>query len=82
MILPLLLTLAAQASEVARDVVVPVPTDENRAAWVAFLTPAADEVAHESIPWLPTFGEGVLAAEERDAPLLFWAMNGHPLGCT
>ena len=25
---------------------------------------------------------GVLAAEDAGMPLLFWAMNGHPLGCT
>jgi hypothetical protein len=34
------------------------------------------------MPWLLTFGEGMLAASEQEKPLLFWAMNGHPLGCT
>jgi len=60
----------------------PLPTAENRAAWQAYIAPTADEVRHESIAWWPSFSDGVLAAEDAGKPLLFWAMNGHPLGCT
>ena len=51
-------------------------------AWSAHLRPSADELAWREIPWLDTFSAGVLAAHEEEKPLLFWAMNGHPLGCT
>ena len=80
MILPLLLAACAATAPVGDTV--PELTDANRAAWAGYLTPAPDELRHESIAWLPTFGEGILAAEESERPLLFWAMNGHPLGCT
>ena len=51
-------------------------------AWSVHLRPCADELAWRAIPWLDTFAAGVLAADEEKKPLLFWAMNGHPLGCT
>jgi len=50
--------------------------------WKTYILPTSDELGHEALPWLPTFGEGMLAASEQQRPLLFWAMNGHPLGCT
>jgi hypothetical protein len=52
------------------------------AAWDAYLTPCADELAWESLPWLSSYSDGVLAAQEQRRPLLLWVMNGHPLGCT
>ena len=61
------------------------PVDEAvtlDAEWKAYILPRPAEVGHEVLPWLPTFGEGFLAASEAQKPLLFWAMNGHPLGCT
>ena len=57
-------------------------TDQNFAAWRSYLTPTAKELAWEQIPWLPSFAEGVVAADRRRKPLLLWLMNGHPLGCT
>lgn len=51
-------------------------------AWADAIAPGAAELTFEAIPWLPTFADGVLAAAAQDRPLLFWAMNGHPLGCT
>ena len=57
-------------------------TDENRAAWVAHIQPAPEELAAESIDWIPSFARGVHEASRAGRPLLFWAMNGHPLGCT
>jgi len=77
----LLLVLASLAT-VAGEYKAPLPTTENRSAWQSYLLPTEAEVSHESIPWLPSFGEGVLAADEQGKPLLFWGMNGHPLGCT
>ena len=51
-------------------------------AWRDHLRPGAAELAWESIPWRSTFADGLLAASRAKRPLLFWAMNGHPLGCT
>jgi hypothetical protein len=50
--------------------------------WRAHLAPAGDELAFESVGWLTSFAEGMEAAEAEQRPLFFWAMNGHPLGCT
>ncbi|HYN63724.1 MAG TPA: hypothetical protein VES36_03890 [Candidatus Limnocylindrales bacterium] len=54
----------------------------NLEAWRTHLTPGADELAWESLPWLSSYADGVLAAQEQRRPLLLWVMNGHPLGCT
>ena len=35
-----------------------------------------------TVNWLPTFWDGVIAAQKQDMPILLWAMNGHPLACT
>ena len=60
-----------------------VPLDASTfELWRDHLAPAPDELRWESIPWHPTFAEGLLAADSAGKPLLFWAMNGHPLGCT
>ena len=80
-LLPLLAALAALFPS-GEDPAVPALDDANRAAWAAYLTPAADELRHETIAWIPSFGDGVRAADEATRPLLFWGMNGHPLGCT
>lgn len=57
-------------------------TDANFAAWREHIRPRPAELAWQSVPWLPTFEEGILAADARAKPLLLWVMNGHPLGCT
>ncbi|MFT4540221.1 MAG: hypothetical protein ACI841_002558 [Planctomycetota bacterium] len=50
--------------------------------WVELILPSETETKHETIPWLYSFSEGMLAAASSNKPMLFWAMNGHPLGCT
>lgn len=47
-----------------------------------FVVPDLDELAAETIPWRTTFRQGALEADALDRPVLLWAMNGHPLGCT
>jgi hypothetical protein len=42
----------------------------------------AEELSWERIPWLESFGPGIVAAHKQQKPLLLWVMNGHPLGCT
>jgi hypothetical protein len=56
--------------------------EENYKTWRDHILPAADEMAWEQIPWLTTFKDGILAADQARKPLLLWTMNGHPLGCT
>ncbi len=51
-------------------------------AWREELSLKKGEAPWESIPWLPTFSQGILVAGEKQKPLLLWVMNGHPLGCT
>ena len=64
------------------EVVVPTLDEQSLAAWVAYMTPSSDEMSWAVVDWLPSYAEGVVAAQEQRRPLLLWAMNGHPLGCT
>ncbi len=83
MLLSLLLTVAPVFPALqSGDQQTPSPTADNLSAWSAYILPSPSEVQHEEIPWLLNFGEGMQAAHDQSKPLLFWAMNGHPLGCT
>jgi hypothetical protein len=44
--------------------------------------PSASELAWQAIPWRAEFGAAVVEAQRAHKPVLLWAMNGHPLGCT
>jgi len=50
--------------------------------WAEHLRPRGDELSYQAIDWIPDFAEGVRAADARQLPMFFWAMNGHPLGST
>lgn len=50
--------------------------------WVAWLTPGPEDLEWLEVGWLPTLSAGIARAREEQRPLLLWAMNGHPLGCT
>jgi len=91
--LPLLLAAVAQASapeprpwaaelEAMRALELPLLADDDLETWREFLAPRPEELGFEELPWIASFGEGLRAASEAGKPLLFWAMNGHPLGCT
>jgi hypothetical protein len=56
--------------------------DKNYADWRKHILPATGELTWQQIPWAATFKDGILAADVAGKPLLFWTMNGHPLGCT
>ena len=66
----------------ARALSLPALVDADLARWSAWIRPAPAELAFEELDWIPTFAGGLRAAERAARPLLFWAMNGHPLGCT
>ena len=55
---------------------------QNYAQWREHILPADEELKFLAIPWKRSFGQGILEANRQDKPLLLWAMNGHPLGCT
>lgn len=54
----------------------------NYMEWRDHIVPQEAELKWQQIPWLTTFKDGILAANKAEKPLLFWTMNGHPLGCT
>jgi len=83
MLLSLLLALSlAPTPQDASRVAPPHVARQDLAAWRAHLLPTEEELAYERIPWIPSFAEGLARASQEGRPLLFWAMNGHPLGCT
>lgn len=54
------------------------PIDPARIAWAR---PDA-KPAWRKIAWRTTLGEAIVEASRDKKPILLWAMNGHPLGCT
>jgi len=70
------------AREAALELPIPAVTVENLEDWRRAILPRAGERDWESIPWITSFAEGIRRADAEQRPLLFWAMNGHPLGCT
>jgi len=78
---PLPAPTAAPTAAPARTRVARLDPD-NLQAWSHYLAPQPSELAWESLPWLTSYSDGILAAQEQRRPLLLWVMNGHPLGCT
>ena len=50
--------------------------------WYSHILPKPSELTWRTIGWRGTLGEAWLEAQEKDMPILLWAMNGHPCGCT
>jgi hypothetical protein len=46
------------------------------------IRPQDEELAFLEIGWHASFSSAVNEARETKRPILLWAMNGHPLGCT
>ena len=57
-------------------------TDASYAHWRDYLLPSPADLAYKAIPWRASFWDAVVEAQAKDRPILLWAMNGHPLGCT
>jgi hypothetical protein len=74
--------LAAQTTETPSAKAQVELNDMNYAAWRKHILPDTGELAWQQIPWATTFKDGIVAADAAGKPLLFWTMNGHPLGCT
>jgi hypothetical protein len=47
-----------------------------------YLVPSEKDLAYKAIPWRVSYWDAVVEAQAKDKPILLWAMNGHPLGCT
>jgi hypothetical protein len=62
--------------------------DESDLSWSDFdkyrslVLPEAAELEWKKINWESQLAAGVLRAGQEGKPILIWAMNGHPLGCT
>lgn len=56
--------------------------DKTYTMWQNFIKPTTEELAWTKISWRSTFYDGLVDADQLQKPVLFWAMNGHPLGCT
>ena len=50
--------------------------------WRDFIQPTELDLKWTRIPWRSSFQEGLMEAGAKQKPMLLWAMNGHPLGCT
>jgi hypothetical protein len=50
--------------------------------WRDYLLPPAQDEVWLEIGWRMTLWDGLREAQAEHKPLLLWAMNGHPLGCT
>jgi hypothetical protein len=60
----------------------PELNDESFAGLRDAIRPRASEQSYLEIPWRESFVTALNEARETDRPILLWAMNGHPLGCT
>jgi len=70
-------TIALAGSTTAQEL-----TDATYAKWRDYVLPTEKDLAYKAIPWRASFWEAVVEAQAKDRPILLWAMNGHPLGCT
>ena len=61
---------------------VPVLDDQSFELWRDYVRPQAMEESYLEIPWRESFYSAINEARKTDRPILLWAMNGHPLGCT
>ena len=56
--------------------------DDSFEPLFASVVPTVREMTWRTVPWHANFWDAVIEAQDKDRPLLFWAMNGHPLACT
>ena len=78
--LPLLLVLLLLAGSAAADT--PLLDETTFQKWRDYIEPTEKEQCWEEIPWRGRFLAAMEEASEKKLPVLLWAMNGHPLGCT
>ncbi len=74
--------LLGQANADAPPVAAPRLDDKSFETLWQQVVPDANELLWLEIPWRAMLGDAVRQAHAADQPILLWAMNGHPLGCT
>jgi hypothetical protein len=57
-------------------------SESNFREWLTFIQPTSEEQKYKEIGWRNEFWPAVEEARQLGRPILFWTMNGHPLGCT
>ena len=60
----------------------PELNDQSFEQLAAAIRPQDAEVVFLKIGWHESFHAAVNEARQANRPILLWAMNGHPLGCT
>jgi hypothetical protein len=78
-ILTLILALAIPATVSGADFTETELTSTNYLKWRDHVLPRTWELSYRKIAWRPSFWEAVIEAQEKEMPILLWAMNGHPL---
>jgi hypothetical protein len=73
---------AVTPGSIAAQGQVPVLDDQSFERWRDYVRPQAKEECYLEIPWRESFYIAINEARKTDRPILLWAMNGHPLGCT
>jgi hypothetical protein len=61
---------------------VPTLNNQSFARWRDYIRPRPNEEFYLEIPWRESFYIAINEAKETNQPILLWAMDGHPLGCT
>jgi hypothetical protein len=57
-------------------------SEKTFTGYMRYLAPKPAELAWEKVDWHASYWDGVLEGHKQKKPILVWAMNGHPLGCT
>jgi len=60
----------------------PLLDDQTFTNWRDYIRPKPEELGWQEVPWRSTFWDAVVEAQQKEMPVLVWAMNGHPLACT
>jgi hypothetical protein len=74
--------LVAAALLAASSLTAQEPEEETFDKWYSSILPQKSELTWRTVGWRGTLGEAWIEAQQKDMPILLWAMNGHPLGCT
>jgi hypothetical protein len=80
--IPMLLGFAALLTAAAHAADPPDLTRKNYEQYRDKILPSAAERGWKDIAWRNDLGAAVAEAHAADVPVLLWAMNGDPLGCT
>ena len=60
----------------------PVLDEQSFERWRDHIRPRVKDESYLEISWRESLYIAINEARETDRPILLWAMNGHPLGCT